>query len=241
MVDRVLSLGDKRAINLMVHRSKITYLDIQKSFEENKAYILADEHTEYPVCNGNFDHVIGVVHIKTLFKEYLTSDEPELTNLLQPIPFINENTYAYNVMQSMKTSGVMQAVVVDEYGSPQGIITMADLVGSLVGGFDSPEDDEKKTIRQREDGSYVIDGSYQLDDFIELFNINLTEDDEDEIGNLTTVAGLVFLLLDHIPEEGEQVVYKNLEFEVLDMDGHRIDKLIVNVQGETSDETANID
>src|SRR5690606_19313667 len=83
MVDRVLSLGDKRAINLMVHRSKITYLDIQKSFEENKAYILADEHTEYPVCNGNFDHVIGVVHIKTLFKEYLTSDEPELTNLLQ--------------------------------------------------------------------------------------------------------------------------------------------------------------
>ena len=241
MVDRVLSLGDKRPINLMVHRSKITYLDIQKSFEENKAYILADEHTEYPVCNGNFDHVIGVVHIKTLFKEYLTSDEPELTNLLQPIPFINENTYAYNVMQSMKTSGVMQAVVVDEYGSPQGIITMADLVGSLVGGFDSPEDDEKKTIRQREDGSYVIDGSYQLDDFIELFNINLTEDDEDEIGNLTTVAGLVFLLLDHIPEEGEQVVYKNLEFEVLDMDGHRIDKLIVNVQGETSDETANID
>ncbi|MCT1525362.1 hemolysin family protein [Sphingobacterium hotanense] len=241
MVDRVLSLGDKRAINLMVHRSKITYLDIQKSFEENKAYILADEHTEYPVCNGNFDHVIGVVHIKTLFKEYLTSDEPELTNLLQPIPFINENTYAYNVMQSMKTSGVMQAVVVDEYGSPQGIITMADLVGSLVGGFDSPEDDEKKTIRQREDGSYVIDGSYQLDDFIELFNIDLTEDDEDEIGNLTTVAGLVFLLLDHIPEEGEQVVYKNLEFEVLDMDGHRIDKLIVNVQGETSDETANID
>jgi len=241
MVDRVLSLGDKRAINLMVHRSKITYLDIQKSFEENKAYILADEHTEYPVCNGNFDHVIGVVHIKTLFKEYLTSDEPELTNLLQPIPFINENTYAYNVMQSMKTSGVMQAVVVDEYGSPQGIITMADLVGSLVGGFDSPEDDEKKTIRQREDGSYVIDGSYQLDDFIELFNINLTEDDEDKIGNLTTVAGLVFLLLDHIPEEGKQVVYKNLEFEVLDMDGHRIDKLIVNVQGETSDETANID
>ncbi|WP_228384260.1 transporter associated domain-containing protein [Sphingobacterium zhuxiongii] len=96
-------------------------------------------------------------------------------------------------------------------------------------------------MRQREDGSYVIDGSYQLDDFIELFKINLTEDDEDEIGNLTTVAGLVFLLLDHIPEEGEQVVYKNLEFEVLDMDGHRIDKLIVNVQNESSDETANID
>src|SRR5690606_17523130 len=126
-------------------------------------------------------------------------------------------------------------------GSPQGIITMADLVGSLVGGFDSPEDDEKKTIRQREDGSYVIDGSYQLDDFIELFNIDLTEDDEDEIGNPTSVTALVFLLLVDISEEGEQVVYENIEFQVLDMDGHRIDKLIANVQGKTSDETANID
>ncbi|MVZ62775.1 hemolysin family protein [Sphingobacterium humi] len=241
MVDRVLSLGDKRAINLMIHRGKVTYLDIQKTFEENKSFILDREHTEYPVCNGNFDHVIGLVHVKTLFKEYLNNEEPDLTKLLHPIPFVNENTYAYNVMQSLKNSQVMQAVVVDEYGSPQGIITMADIVASLVGGFNSAEDDEKKTIRKREDGSFVIDGSYQLDDFMELFNINLSEEDEDEIGNLTTVAGLVFLLLDHIPQEGDRVVYKNLDFEVLDMDGHRIDKLIVKILDETNDETSNID
>ncbi|WP_099365551.1 hemolysin family protein [Sphingobacterium sp. 1.A.4] len=241
MVDRVLSLGDKKAINLMVHRSKITYLDIQRSFEENKAFILADEHTEYPVCNGNFDHVIGLVHVKTLFKEYLSGREPDLTKILHPIPFVNENTYAYNVLQTLKTSKVLQAAVVDEYGSPQGIITMTDIVASLVGGFDSPENEEKKTIRKREDGSFVIDGSYQLNDFIELFNLDLSEDDEDEIGNLTTVAGLVFLLLDHIPEEGEKVVYKNLEFEVLDMDGHRIDKLILKALNPPQDETYNID
>ena len=118
---------------------------------------------------------------------------------------------------------------------------MADIVASLVGGFNSAEDDEKKTIRKLEDGSFVIDGSYQLDDFMELFNINLSEEDEDEIGNLTTVAGLVFLLLDHIPQEGDRVVYKNLDFEVLDMDGHRIDKLIVKILDETNDETSNID
>jgi putative hemolysin len=241
MVDRVLSLGDKKAINLMVHRSKITYLDIQDSFEENKACIIKDEHTEYPVCNGNFDHVIGVVHVKTLFKEYLTTREMDLTKLVTPIPFVNENTYAYNVLQTLKSAKVLQAVVVDEYGSPQGIITMTDIVASLVGGFDSPETEEKKTIRKREDGTFVIDGSFQLDDFIEMFNLDLTEDDEDEIGNLTTVAGLVFLLLDHIPEEGEKVVYKNLEFEVLDMDGHRIDKLSLKVKDVPSDETANID
>jgi len=241
IVDRLLSLGDKKAVNLMTHRKNIVFLDLEDSFEENKACIIADEHTEYPVCDGNFDHVVGLVHVKTLLKEYLTSKEMDLSKLVTPIPFVNENTYAYNVLKTLKIAKVLQAVVVDEYGSPQGIITMTDIVASLVGGFDSPETEEKKTIRQREDGSFVIDGSFQLDDFIEMFNLDLTEEDEDEIGNLTTVAGLVFLLLDHIPEEGEKVMYKNLEFEVLDMDGHRIDKLSLIVKDPASDETANID
>jgi len=241
MVDRVLNLGDKKAINLMVHRSKIIYLDIQKSFEENKEFILADEHTEYPVCDGNFDRVIGLVHVKSLFKEYLSNNGKELIDLVQPIPFVNENTNAYNVLQTLKSSKVLQAVVVDEYGSPQGIITMTDIVASLVGGFDSPENTEKNTIRKREDGYYVIDGSYQLDDFMEFFNVELSEEDEDEIGNLTTLAGLVFLLLDHIPKEGDQVVYKNMKFEVLDMDGHRIDKLILTFLNTIFSETSNID
>ncbi len=241
LVDRVLSLGDKKAINLMVHRGKITYLDIQKPFEELKKIIMQDEHTEYPVCNGNFDHVIGLVHVKTLFREYLTNKEPDLTKLIKPIPFVNENTYAYNVLQSLKSSKVTQAVIVDEYGSTQGIITVTDIVASLVGGFDSAENEEKKTIRKREDGTFVIDGSYQLQDFIELFNLSLSEDDEDEIGNLSTVAGLVFLLLDHIPVEGDRVTFKNLEFEVLDMDGHRIDKLILNTLKDSDDQPDNID
>lgn len=241
MVDRVLMLGDKKAINLMVHRSKITFLDIQRPFEENKAFILADEHTEYPVCDGSFDQVIGLVHVKTLFREYLTSREPDLSKLVQPIPFVNENTNAYKALQTLKNSRVLQAVVVDEYGSPQGIVTMTDIVATLVGGFESPENAEKKTVRRREDGSFVIDGSFQLDDFIDIFHLELTEEEQEEIGNLTTVAGLVFLLLDHIPVEGDQVIYKHLQFEVLDMDGHRIDKLILIVHGNTDPEPANID
>ena len=241
MVDRVLVLGDKKAINLMVHRSKITFLDVQKSFEENKAYILADEHTEYPVCDGSFDQVIGVVHVKTLFREYLTSNELDLRKLVQSVPFVNENTSAYKALKTLKTSRVLQAIVVDEYGSPQGIITMTDIVSTLVGGFESPEYAEKTTIRRREDGTFVIDGSFQLDDFIDMFYLDLTEEDEEEISNITTVAGLVFLLLDHIPVEGDKVVYKHLEFEVLDMDGHRIDKLILTVHDLPNDEPANID
>ncbi|MGO3241473.1 MAG: hemolysin family protein [Sphingobacteriaceae bacterium] len=241
MVDRVLNLGDKKAINLMVHRSKTTFLDIQKPFEENKTYILADEHTEYPVCNGSFDHIIGLVHVKTLFREYLTSRQPDLAKLVQPIPFLHENTNAYKALQTLKNSQVLQAVIVDEYGSPQGIITMTDIVAALVGGFESPEHAEKKTIRRREDGSFVIDGSFQLDDFADMFHLEMSEEEEEEIGNLTTVAGLVFLLLDHIPVEGEKAVYKHVEFEVLDMDGHRIDKLILTAHNLPSGEPSNID
>lgn len=241
MVDRVLVLGDKKAINLMIHRSKVRYLDVQKSFEENKAAILADEHTEYPVCDGSFDQVIGLVHVKTLFREYLNGRSPDLRQLLQPIPFINENTNAYVVLQTLKTSKVLQAVIVDEYGSPQGIITMNDISATLVGGFASTRYVQKRRIRRREDGSFVIDGGFPLDDFMTSFELNLSLEEAAEIGQVTTVAGLVFQLLDHIPQEGDRATYKHLDFEVLDMDGHRIDKLILTIQEIPAEETANID
>ena len=241
MVDRVLMLGDKRAINLMVHRSKVRYLDIQKSFEENKALILADEHTEYPVCDGSFDQILGVVHVKTLFREYLNTKTPNLRGLLEPIPFINENTSAYIALQTLKKSKVLQAVTVDEYGSPQGIVTMTDILATLVGGFESAKHLQQRKIRQREDGSFVIDGSYPLDDFMEEFSLDLSTEEAEEIAQVTTVAGLVFQRLDHIPKEGDKVTYKHLEFEVLDMDGHRIDKLILSIQEISSESTTHFD
>lgn len=243
LVDRILRLGDKKAINLMVHRSRITYLDLNSPFISNKHYILEHEHTEYPVCDGNFDHIKGIVHIKSLFKEYLNNPEPNLEQLIQPIPFVNENSYAYNVLETLRNSKVSQAVVIDEYGSPQGIITMKDIVGSLLGGLEVEEVSGNKHIREREDGSFMVDGSYQIEDFFNFFHIELTDHDDDEIGSITTIAGLVFLLLDHIPEEGDSVVYKNLKFEVIDMDAHRIDKLsVIKLQdGSETPETSNID
>lgn len=227
LVDRILRLGDKKAINLMVHRSRITYLDLNNSFAANRHYILQDEHTEYPVCDGNFDNIKGIVHIKALFTEYLYNPEPKLDKLIHPIPFVNENSTAYSVLETLRNSKGSQAVVIDEYGSPQGIITMKDIVGSLLGGLDTEEILGNKHIRERDNGSFIVDGSYQIEDFFDFFGIELTEEDEDEIHSITTVAGLVFLLLDHIPKEGDQVTYKNLSFEVIDMDAHRIDKLSV--------------
>lgn len=243
LVDRLLTIGDKRALNIMVHRNDITYLDMQNSFEDMKKYILKSNHTEYPVCDGHFDNMKGIISVKDLFKAFLLNDHPDIEKLIQPIPFVNENSGIYAVMEILKTSKVTQAVVIDEYGTPQGIITLKDILGNLVGTFDEETKENKsKLVRQREDGSYIIDGRYQLDDFFERYAIHLSDEDEDEISNITTVGGLVFLYLDHIPAEGESITYKGYKLEVIDMDGNRIDKVVMTkIKPSNSDISDNID
>ncbi|HLS38617.1 MAG TPA: hemolysin family protein [Sphingobacterium bovisgrunnientis] len=243
LVDRLLEIGDKRAINIMVHRNDITYLDIEDSFEDIKGYILKSNHTEYPVCEGNFDNMKGIISTKDLLKAFIQNDNPNIQKLIQPIPFVNENSGIYAVLELLKSSKVTQAVVIDEYGSPQGIITLKDILGNLVGAFDEETKENKsKLVRQREDGSFIIDGRYQLDDFFDRFELGLSEEDEDEISNVTTVGGLVFLYLDHIPSEGESITYKGHKLEVLDMDGNRIDKIIMTrIQSPSTNLSDNID
>lgn len=242
MVDRILNIGDKRAINMMVHRSDIAYLDLEDSIEDIKAYIIKNEHTEYPLCDGNFDQIKGMIHAKSLLKAILNDGKIDLKKLVQPIPFVNENSSIYSVLEVLKDRSVLQAVVIDEYGSPQGIITLKDIMTGLVGGFDENSASSKsKLFRLREDGTYILEGRYQLDDFFEKFEIGISEEDEEELGNITTLAGLVFLLLDHMPTEGETVNYKNYRLEVLDMDGNRIDKIALSKIQNKNGEISNVD
>ncbi len=229
LVDRLLEVGDKRAINLMVHRSDIFFLDLEDSIEEIKENIIKYNHNEYPVCDGNFDNIKGIVDAKVLLKTILLDKEFDLNKLIQPIPFVNENSNVYAVLEILRNSKHLQAVVVDEYGSPQGIITAKEIMSALLGGFEESESSSKsKIFRQREDGSFIIEGRYQLDDFFDKFNIELSEEDEEDINNVTTVGGLLFLFLDHVPTEGEFIIYKGYRLEVIDMDGNRIDKIALD-------------
>lgn len=226
-VDRLLVLGDKRAINLMVHRSDIDCLDLQSSFEENKIIIRKSDHTEFPVIDGSFDQIKGIIHVKTFLKKYIDDKPIDLKALVKPIPFVNENTSAYNMLNVLKNGKAQLAIVIDEYGIPQGIVSIKDIVRQLFGDMNGVEDHADSSIRKREDGTYIIDGRTQLDDFLEYFDIQLTEEDEDEVSNITTLGGLVFLTLDHVPEEGESIYFKDYKLEVIDMDGHRIDKVLI--------------
>ncbi len=235
LVDRLLDIGDKKVINMMVHRSNITYLDLQNSFEENQEYILTNDHTEYPVCDGNFDNIRGIIHAKTLLKSYIRREEVDLEKLIQPIPFVNENSSIYTVLDMLKNTKVLQAIVVDEYGIPQGIITIKDIMATLVGNSDSTQHSQNGSIRQREDGSFMVDGRWQLDDFLEKFDIELSEQEDDEFSNVTTLGGLVFLKLDRVPIEGDYILFYEYRLEVIDMDGNRIDKISISKQSGATD------
>ncbi len=232
IVDRVFVLGDKKAVHLMTHRSNIVWLDVEDSFEEHKKIILESGHTVYPVCQNGLDNILGIVHIKFLLNKYLTAaDEPiELTKLTQPLNYVYENSSAYSILNKLQLSKIHQAVVLDEYGSLQGIVTLNDILSGLVGDISDGEFPEEPDVVMREDGSMLVDGQYQVGELLELLAIALDEDEEENVSAINTVAGLILLHLGHVPEAGEKIRWKDYEFEVMDMDVNRIDKVLVTAK-----------
>ncbi len=231
IVDRVFSLGDKRAINLMTHRSNIIWLDIDDEYQFHKKTVLESGHTVYPVCQGGLDNIIGIVHIKSLLKQYLIDQPIRLQELTQPLNYVHENSSAYSILNKFKSSKIHQAIVLDEYGSLQGIVTLNDILSSLVGDISESDTAERPEIVAREDGSLLIDGQYQLDELLTTLHIEISEDEEDGLSNVNTIAGLILLKLGHMPMVGEKTTWKDYSFEVVDMDGNRIDKVLVTFLG----------
>src|SRR5690606_3476450 len=159
----------------------------------------------------------GVVHIKSLLNQYLTDKPIQLESLTQPLNYVHENSSAYSILNKFKASKIHQAVVLDEYGSLQGIVTINDILSSLVGDISDGDAGERPEIVAREDGSLLIDGQYQLDDLLVALNIEPSEDEDEGLSSISTIAGLVLLKLGHMPTEGERVQWKDHEFEVVDM------------------------
>src|SRR5690554_6235000 len=197
IVDRVFSLGDKRAINLMTHRSNIIWLDIDDGYDVHRETILKSGHTVYPVCQGGLDNISGVVHIKSLLNQYLIDKPIQLDRLTQPLNYVHENSSAYSILNKFKASKIHQAVVLDEYGSLQGIVTLNDILSGLVGNISDSADTERPEIITREDGSLLIDGQFQIDELLEKLGIDWDEEEEDDLGTINTIAGLVLLKLGH--------------------------------------------
>ncbi len=226
MMKRVLAFGDRRVGELMTQRRQLVCLDVDAPFPQVLKVILTSPHSYYPVFQGTSDHLIGIVSVKAILG-CVGDDGLRDVNLRQCLVeplFVTESMSSLKLLENLKKSGKHLALVVDEYGGTAGLVTIVDIMEAIVG--DMPVTEDSARVIKRDDGSLLIDGSLSIYDFSELMDDIVFKDLVR--GDYATLAGLVMSRLGHIPEEGESFTWRDYRFEVIDMDGRRIDKLLVS-------------
>lgn len=225
IIERVFHLGDRNITSLMTHRTDIVWFDVNEERSSVKVKIKEFQHSVYPLCNETIDDIEGIVYVKDM---YLKPDVP-LKEMMRKALFIPENNSAYQVLEKIKRTKIHYAFIVDEYGSMLGMITVKDILNAIVGEMPEEEDDEYEII-ERNDGTFLIDGQIQFYDFLTRFNktiwINEGENEFD------TLAGFILHELKRIPSTGEHFEWRGFNLEIIDMDGHRIDKVLVKISDE---------
>ncbi|MFZ4785944.1 MAG: hemolysin family protein, partial [Flavobacteriales bacterium] len=221
IVERVFSLGDRNIASLMTHRNDLTFLHLGMNSQEVRDLVNSELHSNYPVLDEEEDQVIGVVNIKELFATLHNADFKLEDHVREP-QYFPENLGAYETLKKLKISKTRFGVVIDEFGQTQGVVTMNDLLEALVGDVSEFYSDEFEFI-EREDGTWLIDGQYPLAEFLSRFDL------EGMISEIpyNTISGLILHELRTIPVTGQKVQWLNFEFEVVDMDKARIDKVIL--------------
>jgi len=220
IVERVFALGDRRASELMTHRSDIIWIDINSSMSEIKERVKEEMHSIYPVANGSLDELIGIINIKLLF----TNDDGNFDikkYITKPI-FVHNNTPAYKILENFRSEGSHLAIVVDEYGGVSGIITLDDVLDALVGDMSEKHYTEYK-IDVRSEDSWLADAQYPYFEMLRYFSLS----EEDNKNEYDTIAGLILDVMGHIPKVSDYIEWNGYKIEVVDMDGMRIDKLLI--------------
>lgn len=230
IIERVFHLGDRNITSLMTHRSDIVWFNLDDNEDMIKEKILQEPHTNYPICDNSIDNIKGVVSIKDL---YVTPDSILFRDIMKPALFIPENNSPYQVLEKFKESKIHSAFIVDEYGSILGLITLNDILEAIVGDMPQPDEDEYE-IRRRDDGTYLVDGQIPFYDFLTRFE--KTEWMHEGEHDFDTLAGFILHELERIPQTGDKLEWNGFTIEVLDMDGHRIDKLLVTLSEELKEE-----
>jgi putative hemolysin len=225
MVESVLLLDERRAAGLMTPRPEVIWLDIEDSLDEVRRKMIASPYSRFPVCQGSLDNVLGEVEARDLLARSLCGEAFDLKSLLQKPLYVPETMPALKVLEAFKKSGTQMALVIDEYGSIQGLVTLKDILEAIVGDIPSAEELAEPQVVQREDGSWLLDGMLPVEELKELLGIG--ELPGEEQGLYQTTAGFVMTQLGRIPAAAEHFEWGGLRFEVMDMDGNRVDKVLV--------------
>lgn len=225
IVERTLQLGDKKVNTLMIPRKEIVWLDIDSSFKAIRSRVAKHPHSHFPVCRGSLDKVLGVVMTEDILANFLIEEKIDLKKFLHKPLFVPETTDGLKVLELFKKSGIHMALVVDEYGNVQGLISMTDILEAIVGDIPTIDELEEQEIVKRGDGSFLVDGLVPIDELKEYFHISRLPGEKS--GNYHTVGGFVMYKLGHIPIAGDSFELESLKLEVLDMDGNRVDKILI--------------
>ncbi len=227
MVERVFRLGDRPIKSLMTPRTEIDWLDVDASFEETQREVLASGHSRFPVGRENLDDCVGIIEIKAFLNASMHGTPIDLVKASSPPLYVAETASALSVLEQFKQSGDRVAMVTDEYGGVEGLVTLTDLLEAIVGDLPSNDRQGDPDAMQREDGSWLIDGMISSDRLKEILEIEELPYEEDH--NYHTLGGLMMTYLRHIPKVGEYFSWEHIRFEVMDMDGNRVDKVLVNL------------
>lgn len=237
IVDMALRLGDRRVSALMTPRTQVEWLDLNDPVDENKQKIRESHYSRFPIAEGGRRHIVGVVEVKDLLGAELAGKGFDIRAAMKPAIYIPESAPALKALETFRESGAPIALIIDEYGDFQGVVTLEDLLEALVGELPSPGQDEEPLVTKRADGSWLVDGMMPIDELRDAVGITALPDEDDR--TYQTVAGLVMDQLRRIPKTADCFDIANYRFEVVDMDGRRVDKVMVTKKSESAD--ANIE
>lgn len=222
MVRNVFRLDDREVGSMMIPRTEIVWLDATAGPDQIREVMSGQEHSRYPVCRGGLNDVLGIVTAQSLLQQQLQGLPLSLTDHLQPPVFVPETLSGMELLDQFRATSAQLVFVVDEYGEVQGVITVRDVLEAITGEFTTPADDAWAV--QREDGSWLFDGLIpvpELKDRLELKDLP-----EEDRGRYNTLAGMVMLLLGRLPQTTDSVEWEGWRFEVVDLDGKRVDKVL---------------
>lgn len=227
IVERVFSLGDRDVATLMTHRTEFVWLDTDDNLESVKAKLSQHIHYIYPVADKTLDNIVGVVYLKDLFNKLDTFKS--VKEIMRESQYLHESISVYDALETFKENKIHYALVIDEFGMVVGMVTMNNILESLVGNASEleTEDDEDEFI-EREDGTFLVGGQYSFYDFLSHFDLeNLYQDND-----FNTLGGLILEQTGTIPKVGERIIWDRFIFEVVDLDSTRIDKVLVSIDPE---------
>ncbi|MEO6167503.1 MAG: hemolysin family protein [Chitinophagales bacterium] len=230
MMRSIFRTADRNVSTLMTHRNDIVWIDSEATLEDIHKLIEQSVHTNFPVCKKNLDNIIGIASIKDILIKISKHEVWNLLDLVKQPLYVPESMPALELLESFRNTGNHVSLVMNEYGSFEGIVTLHDVVESIFGNIRVTDQHTQEEAVKRADGSWLFDGMMQTDDWSELLNIH--DLSEEEAGNYNTLGGFMMHHLGKIPKSADSFLFRNYLFEVMDMDGKRVDKVLVQKKAE---------